>query len=488
PYYMSPEQVYGDEVDGRTDIYSLGAVMFRALTGTYPFDAKSPMGMFTKHLTEAPPSAVQRAPELSIPQGVSDAIQKCMAKEPAERFQTIDELRDVLIDELQALPQSSSDRLLISDSSGNHDSAARAARRKRRAVVALPTDEFAKSVIATREELERYERKLRRTRYGAWTLLGLVLAGAVVGGGYVYAYRDGKVGFAGREREPNDTAADATVIPLDREVEAFLGRRLEAGKGDRDFFRFEVPEDGGGRVAVSVGSLPNMSMCSVLYRVGFTNPVAQYCTGSAGVDLEVAAVRLDPGSYLLAVSQDLTRGDDGKAPPIYENVSDSYEVRVRMATPSPTDEVEPNDDLGAPQILAAGGEVQGALAWLGDVDVFCVDAAATAPIRWQIEDGQRPRGTVLEAVAVSGDVDQPLIRVHPGGVAPEGRPHLEADVMSPWTSPSYEPRDRPNDRRCLRVTLTRDPWAETTTGPVPSTTSYRVRALLPEPEGEPPRE
>src|SRR5690606_22997896 len=106
PYFMSPEQVYGEEVDGRTDIYSLGAVMFKALTGTYPFQAKSPMAMFTKHLTAAPPSAVERAPDLAIPRGVSDAIQKCMAKEPGERFQAIEEVRDMLLDELHLVPSS----------------------------------------------------------------------------------------------------------------------------------------------------------------------------------------------------------------------------------------------------------------------------------------------------------------------------------------------------------------------------------------------
>jgi len=473
PYYMSPEQVHGDEVDGRTDVYSLGAVLFRALTGTYPFDARSPMGMFTKHLTEEPPSANERMPDLEIPRGVSDAIQKCMAKDPADRFQSVTEVRDMLVEELNALPLSSSDRMLIDDSGSDLSGPERTARKKRTAAVAVPADELAKSVIATREELERYERKLRRTRYGAWTLLGIVALGGL--GGAAYAYREGKKEFDGKEREPNNSANSASPLPLDHPVEAHLGRRLEPGRGDRDFFLFRVPPaEGVPRVSLTVTSLSNMAMCSVLYRVGFAQPLAQYCAGRAGQDLHVGALRLEPGEYLLAVSQDMTRSQDGVAPPVHENVSEAYSVSVALATPGPQEEIEPNDARGSGQTVVVGGELTGRLSWTGDVDVFCADRTTSGPITWEVSDQQRPAGTVLEATPLIGDTPAPLVRVHPAGTAPFGRPHLEADVSAPWQSPPMDPGQGP---RCLRLRLTSDPWSDEAGGPRPDGTAYVVRVL-----------
>jgi eukaryotic-like serine/threonine-protein kinase len=471
PYYMSPEQVYGDEVDGRTDIYSLGAVMFRALTGTYPFQARSPMGMFTKHLTEEPPSPIERKPELDIPEGVSDAVQKCMAKEPDERFQTIEELRDLILDELNALPLSSSDRLLGEGSGAEHATVARA-KKKRKVAVAVPADELAKSIIATRVELERYERKLRRTRYGAWTLAGALLLGCT--GGAIYAYREGRVTFDGSEREPNNGANSATPLPLGRDVTAHLGRRVEAGRGDRDFFRFDVPVSSNEpRIQLAVSSLPNMAMCSVLYKVGFTQPLAQYCTGQPRQGLGIDALRLESGSYLLAVSQDLARDDDGNAPPIHENVSDPYTVRVELASPADGDEVEPNDRPVSAQLLSLGSRMTGRLAWTGDEDVFCLDRTVTAPVRWSVSDAERPRGTVLEATPMINGSAEPLARVHPGNAKPFGRPRLEADHPSPWLSPPYEG----TGTRCLRLRLTSDPWADKPTAVRPNAAAYELEVL-----------
>lgn len=481
PYYMSPEQVHGDEVDGRTDVYSVGAVMFRALTGTYPFEARSPMGMFTKHLTAEPPSAVERAPELGIPAGVSDLIQKCMAKDPVDRFQSITALRDVLVEELSSLPLSSSDRMLIDDSGSELSGPARTARRERRvAAVAVPVDDLAKSVIATREELERYERKLRRTRYGAWALFGVIVVGGL--GGAAYAYREGQAKFDGQEREPNNQASTATPLPLDRSVQAHLGQRIDPGRGDLDFFQFEVPpSDGAARVSLHVTGLSNMAMCSVLYRVGFPQPLAQYCAGRPQQDLAVTALRLEPGAYLLAVSQDTSRDEDGVAPPVHENVSEPYTVNVALTDPGPGEEIEPNDAVSSGQTVVVGSEVSGRLSWTADEDVYCVDRTVSGPVYWEVTDEQRPAGTVLEATPIVGRTASPLVRIHPTGVAPFGRPQLEADVSSPWRSPAMAAAGP----RCIRVKLTSDPWSDAKAGPLPDATPYVLR-LLGEDDGETP--
>ena len=86
PYYMSPEQCRGKDVDHRTDIYSLGIVAYRLLTGTYPFDAEGYLDIMMKQINEEAPPPSSIAPEL--PPSVDAGIARMMRKDPAQRPQT----------------------------------------------------------------------------------------------------------------------------------------------------------------------------------------------------------------------------------------------------------------------------------------------------------------------------------------------------------------------------------------------------------------
>ena len=458
PYYMSPEQVTGTEIDGRSDIYSLGAVMFRAITGTQAFQAATPMGMFTKHLTAPVPSAKARRKKLDIPQGVSDLIEVCMAKEPDDRIQTVEELSDLLIAELTALGLPSSDQLVVS---GERPSlagrtSAGADRGKPRGADKTST-ELGKTQLATRRELEAYERKLRRTRYSAWALLATLLLGA--GGSAVYALRATETGYGSVEKERNDSGAEANALRLGHPVRGQIGRRLDPDKGDRDFFAFQVPRAGEAATHISLRTtaLPNFPTCSILYRVGFEQPMAQYCTGRAGQDLVVSSLSLDPGEYFIAVVQDRHPYGTGRVPFVVENVTDHYELIVELASPAEGEEIEPNDVPEAAQKLPTSGVMSGTLAWVGDEDVYCVDPEQQSPVTWQVHDGQRGQGTVLEVTPLLAGVPGPVVRVHAPGTKPFGRPRLEADVNGPWTSP---PLEAGSGDRCLRFRLASDPWVE----------------------------
>ncbi|MDP6118755.1 MAG: protein kinase [Planctomycetota bacterium] len=91
PQYSSPEQVMGDlSIDGRTDIYSLGIMLFRFATGTLPFKGETAAVIAECHLKEPMPDPHERNPELSA--GICDVIRKMTEKEPAARYQTPDEL------------------------------------------------------------------------------------------------------------------------------------------------------------------------------------------------------------------------------------------------------------------------------------------------------------------------------------------------------------------------------------------------------------
>jgi len=90
PTYMSPEQGEGKEIDGRSDIYSLGIMLYEMLTGEAPFQADTPVGVVVQHITAPLPLPRKVNPE--IPEAMERVILKAVAKNPEDRYQTTDEL------------------------------------------------------------------------------------------------------------------------------------------------------------------------------------------------------------------------------------------------------------------------------------------------------------------------------------------------------------------------------------------------------------
>ncbi|MCB0209297.1 MAG: protein kinase [Anaerolineae bacterium] len=91
PYYASPEQAMGEEVDIRSDLYSAGIVLYEMLSGRIPFDAKSPWSIISQHITSDPPPI--EIPGREIPKNIEDLLKRMLAKRPDERFQTPTDLR-----------------------------------------------------------------------------------------------------------------------------------------------------------------------------------------------------------------------------------------------------------------------------------------------------------------------------------------------------------------------------------------------------------
>ncbi len=95
PQFMSPEQAAGErEIDGRSDLYSLGVVSFQMLTGELPFNAPTVAGILMKQITEPAPVLHTTRPE--VPEDLSLAIARCLEKDPESRWPTADSLRRAL--------------------------------------------------------------------------------------------------------------------------------------------------------------------------------------------------------------------------------------------------------------------------------------------------------------------------------------------------------------------------------------------------------
>ncbi|MBS1989553.1 MAG: serine/threonine protein kinase [Cyanobacteria bacterium SZAS LIN-3] len=112
PVYMSPEQVQGLELDNRSDIYSMGVVIYETLTGRLPILGKTMVETMSKHITEMPPRFNEIRPDLYIPERLEAVVFKALAKNPADRHQTMAELtRDLDT----AIPRAGKSQVLRTD-------------------------------------------------------------------------------------------------------------------------------------------------------------------------------------------------------------------------------------------------------------------------------------------------------------------------------------------------------------------------------------
>jgi TolB-like protein/tRNA A-37 threonylcarbamoyl transferase component Bud32 len=172
PHYMSPEQALGSEhVDARSDVYSLGCVLYEVLIGQPPFTGPNSMAIMARHSMEVVPSLqVVRA---SVPDEVEDAVMQALEKTPADRYQTMKEFAEALSEaEIEAAMARTAQRR-----------ASTAARRVSRTTGAMPRRKTG--------EVEAAEEGGRGTKFWAMVAGGVLLLAGIGFGGYKLMHRGG---------------------------------------------------------------------------------------------------------------------------------------------------------------------------------------------------------------------------------------------------------------------------------------------------------
>jgi serine/threonine protein kinase len=112
PAYMSPEQAQGEGIDGRSDIYGLGVIMFELLTGQQPYHGDTPMSVVIKHITDPIPRILDVMP--GLPPEIETVIEKALAKDRNERYPTVKALSEALNTVAQEESLEGSDKTVVS--------------------------------------------------------------------------------------------------------------------------------------------------------------------------------------------------------------------------------------------------------------------------------------------------------------------------------------------------------------------------------------
>ncbi|MET0340589.1 MAG: protein kinase [Polyangiales bacterium] len=344
PYYMAPEQIRAGAIDHRVDVYALGGLMYKALTGVTPFSADTPMEVLGMHLNDPVVAPSVRVRELNIPREADRIIGRALSKDPERRYPSMAALREDLLNQLD----------------GQSLTPPRASRQAPR--------------VATRIDVESYEGTLkRRSRGYVFGALALVILLAV-GGGVLYR---GRILALLRpqplsvEREPNDEPGDANLLGENLPLRAMQGKRRSATESDADVFRIALTTP---RVVdLTVSALPNVDLLIELVEKGSSRPFLVVDSGKLGAAERIPNLTLQPGTYYARVRQPT-------APGVYpvENVSDAYVVSLALGTPSPAGEHELNDGPEVAETLLPFVAREGLIGWAKDRDVYCAAPDAEA--------------------------------------------------------------------------------------------------------------
>jgi serine/threonine protein kinase len=380
PYYMAPEQVRGETLDPRADVYALGATLYRVLTGAPPFQAPSPMGILSKHVTDQVVPPRLRAPERELPLEADEIVLRAMAKGLEDRYPSAAAVQHDLERVLAALAAPAS-------------IAASAARGARRAVTVAeaPTLTLEQSASEAteasetsgdssdpegqglqRQDLDLFERSMRRRRVLTWLALPLGLVAIAAGAVATGRWRAERPTAA--EREPNNTPGYANLLASGRPVRGTIGALIEGGHGDVDYFR--VPVGHGARVMhARLEGVPELDLVLEVFDAQGRRLAKSDAHGRGGAEW-LQPISIGPAEAFLAVREVWVEGQK----PV-EGVTDAYALTATWGPPQTGWEIEPNDWEAAATPVPPGTSMRGYLGEPEDKDWFTITPATSGHLR-----------------------------------------------------------------------------------------------------------
>jgi serine/threonine-protein kinase len=398
PYYMAPEQVRGEDLDARADIYSLGATLYRVLTGEPPFDAPSPISILSKHLTDDVVPPRSRPGGRALPPDADRIVLRAMAKAAEDRYASAAEVQQDLE---RALASSNGDprsvatvalrrplgpataraageapTLLLGSEAARASTAVAAAAVAPRAIASERSISDAASTSAEDGDLDRlrrsdvddYEWTLRRQRWLrrlVLPLVGLLMVGAAA---FVLVRRPWERAPDGQEHEPNNTPGYATTL-VQGPVRGAIGAPINDRESDVDFYR--LPGGKGPRaVHARLEGIPGVDLVLELFDAQGRR-IAKSDARGRGLGEWLQPTSIGPTEAYLAVREVWIEGTKPTA-----NALDPYTLTARWGPPQPDWELEPNDWPSAATPLG-GGRMRGYLGSGDDRDWFSLTPSKT---------------------------------------------------------------------------------------------------------------
>jgi serine/threonine-protein kinase len=405
PAYMSPEQARAEELDCRSDLYSVAAMLFELAAGRPPFVGENSMEVVSKHINEMPPRLSEVAGRSFSP-AFEQLLSKALSKDRHDRPLTAEKMRA----ELQKV------------------------RRDVSAVVSNWTPAPADSNLFSREDFDAFERRLRRRRVWAPALAALMLAGAGFGGFEYYkkAKADRPVVV---EREPNDELNSANLIALGQPVSGNIGVPLSDTASDRDIYVVKLPKEM--PVSVEISGVPDMNLVLELSQLDTRSaePEARRFfldDAPAGEAERVDGYAALEGKLYIRVEERRHYTEPPRRP--RENTRATYSLTVRAMNSAEPLEVEPNDTPETATRLPPGKSLlafSGAsIPYSADVlaqplssgDFFTVAKEAAADVATSVIIVPPPTGTLLATDVVELDAYRTrLIRAPAAAKGRKGR-------------------------------------------------------------------